>query len=98
MTAPRPIRFADQLMRDAAAMRVRYPLPDPEALPLNVSADVAALTDAQKFRLLGDLFEGALAVRSDDLADAMLPIITAYQAAYDECRAILDYEAGERGQ
>lgn len=101
MTAPRPIRFDDQIIRDAAAMRAAMPRvvrPDPDALPLNVSADVSALTDAQKFKLLGDILEGAFAVRSDDLADAMLPIIKAYQAAYDECRAIVDYEAGERGQ
>jgi hypothetical protein len=92
-----PRRLDEQLKRDAAAMRVRYPLlPDPEALPLALSADIAALTDAQKFKLWHDLIEGVYALRSDDLSDALLPVREAFHAVYDECRSIVDYEAGER--
>lgn len=95
--------FERTLRADAAAMRAAMPRvvrPDPEALPATLVAELEKLTDAQKFKLLGELLEPSIACTfefaSDDLSDAMLPIVDAYQDVYDECQAIVDYDLGER--
>ena len=105
MTAPRPIRFDDQIMRDAAAMRAAMPRvvrPDPDALPPQLVEQLERLTDGQRLTLLGGLIDmpgaSVYEFQSDDVMDALLPVTEAYRAAYDKVRSVVDYEAGERGQ